>query len=56
MYRCAICGKTDTALLEARHKTMGNIMVCPSCWSKLYELNELISSGGGGGGSGCGCR
>ncbi len=51
MYRCSLCGRDDTALLEAKHRTMGTVLVCPECWSKLYEANEIVSGSGGG----CAC-
>ncbi|MCC6020866.1 MAG: hypothetical protein LM577_05815 [Thermoproteaceae archaeon] len=51
-YRCAICGRDNTPLLEANVKGMGFALICPSCWSKLAAENRILVSSSGGG---CSC-
>ena len=50
-FRCAICGREDTPLLEANVKGMGAVLVCPECWSKLMAENKIIIGTSGG----CAC-
>ncbi|AET32686.1 MAG: hypothetical protein ACPL3C_03295 [Pyrobaculum sp.] len=52
VYRCAICGREDTPLLEANIKDRGPALVCPECWSKLMAENKIVMGSTGGG---CAC-
>jgi hypothetical protein len=52
MYRCHICGRSDTALLEGYIKGVGSVLLCPDCWRKLAEENRLLAGASGGG---CNC-
>jgi len=51
MFKCSICGRSDTALLEAYIKNLGSALVCPDCWSKLMSENKLLVGASGG----CAC-
>jgi len=52
MYRCHICGRSDTELLEGYIKGVGSVLLCPDCWRKLAEENRLLAGASGGG---CNC-
>ncbi|MEM1615663.1 MAG: hypothetical protein QW598_07080 [Pyrobaculum sp.] len=50
-YKCAICGKENTPLLEAYVKDVGSVLICPECWSKLMAENKILVGASGG----CAC-
>lgn len=52
MYRCAICGKEDTPLLEANVKERGVVLICPDCWYRLMSENRIVMGSSSGG---CAC-
>lgn len=51
VYKCHICGRSDTALLEASVKGLGVVLLCPDCWRRLSEENKIVVGAGGG----CNC-
>ena len=51
-YRCAICGREDTSLLEAYIKDKGPALICPMCWERLMAENKIVV---GSTGVGCPC-
>ncbi|MFB6489974.1 MAG: hypothetical protein TU35_001800 [Thermoproteus sp. AZ2] len=51
MYKCYLCGRSDTALLEGYVKGVGAVLLCPDCWRKLAEENKLLAGASGG----CNC-
>jgi protein-arginine kinase activator protein McsA len=55
MSECKLCGKNEEnlTLLSADHKEMGWIMICQTCWVKLYEENAMVSGKGSGSSGTC---
>ncbi len=51
-YKCAMCGREDTPLLEATVKGVGAVLICPDCWQRLMSENKILAGSSAGG---CAC-